>query len=122
MIARYPGRVKIVRVTTHAQERHEQFWPELASTRHERIQRIVADVTRALDTGRYSTKEPRFTTYSHGLTTRDRKRRQRKRQDPSMRFVWTADEQHVYLVDKRDSQVVVVTSIKPGGDTSLPDG
>lgn len=110
--------MKIVRVTRHALDQHLERWPDAAPTDDQRTQRIVGEVTAAIAEGRLSPKEPRFTNFSNKLSTRERKQMQRRRvQDRSLRFVWTPDEATVYLVDRRDNTVVVVTSIRPDGDS-----
>ncbi len=98
---------RLVHVTNHALTRHiERFdGPE---DREQRRFLIGLEVSAALSEGRYSTKEPRFSADGRKVGMRGRER------DRSLRWAWTADQQRLYLLDKKDRADVVVTSILPG--------
>lgn len=110
---------RIIRVTKHALEQHRLRWPSLASDDDTRRQLIVADVHEALGAGRLRAKEPSFTTHGAAMTSRERKLAVRRRtgRDRNVRFAWTADRRRVYLTDQRGDELVVITAIRPDGDT-----
>ncbi len=112
---------RLVHVTNHAVTRHlERFdGPE---DREQRRFLIGLEVSAALSEGRYSTREPGFACHRSQRS----KGRNGREKDRSLRWCWTADELHLYLIDKTGYADVVVTSILPGEaddrDNLLPDG
>jgi len=66
---------------------------------------------------RYSSREPRFL----GNGGRKRGRRNGKELDRSIRWCWTADEECVFLVDRRPNLAIVITVIRAGEPSSLSD-
>jgi hypothetical protein len=103
-----------VEVTHHAVDQfRERFPEEMASGSYLRLL-VAQEVNEALDSGRYSTRQPSWAVSSRN---RVRGRRNGNERDRTMRFVWTADLKRMYLVDKHGGLVRVITSIRPEGDT-----
>ncbi len=110
---------RLVHVTEHALLRHlERF--DGPDDREQRRFVIGIEVSAALSEGRYSTREPSFACHESQRS----KGRNGREKDRSLRWCWTADECHLYLIDKTGGADVVVTSIDPTDDrdTLLPDG
>jgi hypothetical protein len=105
---------RIVEVSWHAIQQFQSRWPNEAVA-EPLLHLIATEVEDALDEGRYSTKEPRWS-----RDDRNRGLRNGKELDRTLRFAWTEDQRRLYLVDKRGQTVRVVTSIRPGGD-KLPE-
>jgi len=103
---------RLIEVKHHAIEQFRERFP-IRLRREELRQLIAHEVQSALDEGRYSSKEPRW---SRGK--RARGKRNFHEIDRTLRFCWTQDEKRLYLIDKRGSTVRVITSIRPSGDTS----
>ena len=97
-------------MSQHAVDQHTARWPDPKLAREWRTQQIVSEVSAAIAEGRMSVKEPKFT--AHGKQERGRPA------DKSLRYVWTPDRRRVYLVDRRDGRVFVVTAIQGDGDTT----
>lgn len=66
---------------------------------------VKLDVHDALREGRYSSHRPRWIPPF---------RRGRKQGPQAFRFVWTEDQQRVYVVIKRSKRVIVVTALSSG--------
>ena len=103
---------RLIEVRHHAIEQFRARFP--VRLRREELRQLIAhEVQSALDEGRYSSKEPRW---SRGK--RARGKRNNHEIDRTLRFCWTPDESRMYLIDKRGVKVRVITSIRPSGDTS----
>ena len=100
---------RLIHVTDHALTQHLDRWPGEPSEREQRRSLICDEVNSALVEGRYATKEPAWS--GHGKRTVGR--RNGGERDRTLRFLWTRDQSRVYLVDRGDRVVKVVTSILP---------
>lgn len=97
-------------------EQYRSRFPTKLS-REKLLELIGHEVGAALDEGRYSSKEPRW---SRGR--RARGKRNHHEIDRTLRFCWIEDESRLYLVDKRGTTVRVITVIKPTlGDSTDRD-
>ena len=96
-------------VSDHAVSQHlERFPGEPWDTENRRYQ-IAVLVTAALQEGRYSSREPRWS----GNGERRTGRMNGRERDRSIRFCWSEDESQLFIVDKMSDRHVVVTSIRP---------
>lgn len=113
----------LVEVTKHALEQHAERWPNHGIGWEARRRSITADVIEAMVAGRSSLKEPTFTAHGQAMTRAERKQKLWRRQprDRHVRFTWTDDRQRVYLIERRNGIVVVITAIS-AGDTPPSDG
>ncbi len=101
---------RLIHVTEHAITQHLERWPDLPEWDRERRRNLIClEVSSALSDGRYSTKEPSWS----GNGRRVVGKRNGNERDRSLRFCWTRDEGRIYLVDRGDRVVRVVTSILP---------
>ena len=68
-------------------------------------------------------KEPAFTNHGSLMTRAERKQKLRRRdgRDRHVRFVWSEDRDRVYLIERREGVIFVITSIRVR-DTAPVDG
>ena len=113
----------LVEVSKHALEQHSERWPNALRTRNERKREIMADVIEAMVAGRSSLKEPAFTDHGQQMTRAERKQKlwRRSPRDRHVRFTWTEARDRVYLIERRNGVVVVITALS-AGDTPPSDG
>ncbi len=97
-------------VSLHALTRAEERWPELAPNRDWLRHQISTEINDALTAGRYATRIPVWA-LKPGRTPRLRHKNR------TLRFAWTAEEDRLYLIVKRNGHISVVTAIKPQVDT-----
>ena len=100
---------RLIHVTAHALEQHFERWPGQPDDAEIRRQQICLEVSAALSEGRYSSREPSWS----GRGRRTVGKRNGGERDRTLRFCWDRGESRVYLVDKGDRIVRVVTSILP---------
>ena len=93
-------------VTLHALTQSGKRWPDLPAERDVLRRVIAAEVSAALDEGRYATKLPAWALKA-GRTARERPK------DRSIRFAWTESEDRLYLVSRHSGAINVVTAIRP---------
>jgi len=106
---------RLIEVRYHAIEQFRARFP--SKIPREQLRQLIAhEVAEALDSHRYSTKEPKW---SRGRRVRGK--RNNNEIDRTLRFCWTEDQVRVYLIDKRGNSVRVITSIRPSGDTTDAD-
>lgn len=115
--------MSLVEVSKHAVDQHEERWPDPPRPRTEHRREVTVDIVEAMVAGRSSAKEPAFTNHGSLMTRVERKQKLRRRQgrDRHVRFVWTEDRERVYLIERRDGAIFVITSIRVR-DTALTDG
>lgn len=102
----------LVKVSLHALERLEERWPETnGATRSDLHQLILTEVGDAIREQRMATKVPRWAWNGHDY-------RGKAKHSPSARFIWNEDETRVYLIDRRRTEVTVVTTIRPPAQTA----
>lgn len=113
---------QVVRVTWHAVLRLRDRFPEMRETDTASLQRFAAsEVLDAVNAGRMATRTPRFA-IRPGTTQRARGRRGRTgERDRTIRYVWTAAEDRVYIIDRTKRLTTVLTAIKPGADDTEAD-
>lgn len=104
---------RLIEVRFHAIEQFRARFP-VEMTREQLRQLISHEVNEALDSARYSTKEPRW---SRGKRVRGK--RNNNELDRTLRFCWIENQTRVYLIDKRGTSIRVITSIRPSGDTTV---
>lgn len=113
--------MKIVKVTLHAVERLRLRYPvDYAHIDSTRLRRFVSgEVVEAIDAGRMATRMPKWAVRP-GTIERSRGRRGRGERDRTIRFVWTASEGRVYVVDRTKRLTTVLTVIRPqAADTDV---
>jgi hypothetical protein len=101
---------RFVAVSDHAIDQFRERFPTDLDREALRF-RIASEVSAAMQDGRYSTREPRWS--GNGERRAGRMNGYSKERDRTIRFCWDAAEQHVYIVDRAGDRLVVVTSIRP---------
>jgi len=102
----------VVDITRHAVEQARERFPELGLSDARWRGLIETEVTEAIDQYRMALKIPRFAMREFDRT-RTRIWRNHRERARSMRFLWTDDEQRVYLIDRRHGLERVITVIRP---------
>lgn len=100
---------KIIEVTYHALGQFRLRFPSQGGTDGFIRLLISSEVTSAFESGRYSSKQPRWVISHH----RARGLRNGGEIDRTLRFVWTPDRRRMYLVDRRTYCYRVVTTLSP---------
>ena len=105
-----------IEVTSHAVDQLRDRFPEHAE--HERWQNrhlIAAEVLYAIQEQRTATKIPRWA-HLDGRYRGKAKRNPDGAISKTMRFLWTLEEDRVYLVDRKQAHATVITTIRPPCD------
>lgn len=106
--------VRLFHITEHALAQARDRWPTtLPKDREQRRHVLAEEVVAALDEGRYSTRRPAFA-LRDGSNTRTVGWRNRGERDRTLRYAWPADQNRLYLIDRRGDTIHVVTCIRPG--------
>lgn len=113
----------LVEVSKHALAQHAEHWPGSDLGWEARKRSIMADVIEAMVAARTSLKEPAFTSHGQKMTRAERKQKlwRRSARDRHVRFAWTEERERIYLFERRDGIIVVITAIS-AGDTPPSDG
>lgn len=111
---------RLVRITWHAVERFSLRFPEFVGADEAATRRFIAgDVADAIASCRMAARVPRFAV-QRGMRRIARRKRNRERWR-SVRYVWSADETRLYVIDRTNSVTTVLTAMKPGADDTEAD-
>ena len=99
---------RFVAVSDHAIDQFRERFPTDLDREALRF-KIAAEVSAAMQDGRYSSREPRWS----GNGERRVGRMNGRERDRTIRFCWTDDQGQLFIIDKLADRHVVVTSIRP---------
>ena len=108
--------MRIVHVTKHAVEQARARCPEIDKDTFAVRALITEEVLDAIAQGRMATRTPRFAV-RNGTTERALGRRNGAERDRTKRFVWNEACNRLYLIDRTQNMVAVVTTIRPDNAT-----
>ena len=105
-----------VQVTNHAITRlRGRFAADFSGVDTPALRRHAAgEVVDAIASHRMATRLPKFALRA-GTSARSRGRRGRGELDRSLRYVWTADERRVYLIDRTRRATTILTVLAATG-------